>query len=131
MQQPTTVSFANAVSSICSGRLFGLVECDISVLSHLRATFSEMAPIFKNVEVGCEHLGEFMLCLARQRDYLSRPSHMLVGVLKGERVLLFRELGRWYLQHNHQDLSAATIQAKQAIQVVWRKCVRYQEKERC
>ena len=56
---------------------------------------------------------------------------MLVGVLKGERVLLFRELGRWYLQHNHQDLSAATIQAKQAIPVVWRKCVRYQEKERC
>ena len=40
-----------------------------------------------------------MLCLARQRGYLSRPSRMLVGALKGERVLLFGELARWYLQH--------------------------------
>ena len=93
MQQPTTPSFATAVSNIRSGRFFKLVECDISVPSHLRAKFSEMAPIFKNVKVGREHLGDHMLCLARQRGYLSRPSRMLVGALKGERILLFSELG--------------------------------------
>ena len=32
------------------------------------------------------------------RGYLSRPSRMLVGALKGEQVLLFSELARWYLQ---------------------------------
>ena len=58
-----------------------------------------MSPIFKNVEVGREHLGERMLCLVRQRNYLSRPSRMLVGALKGERVLLFSELAWWYMQH--------------------------------
>ena len=99
VQQPTTPSFATAVSNIRSGRFFGLVECDISVPSHLHAKFSKMAPIFKNVEVGREHLGDRLLCLARQRCYLSRPSRMLVGALKGEQILLFSELARWYLQH--------------------------------
>ena len=75
------------------------MECDISVPSHLRTKFSEMAPIFKNVEVGHEHLDGRMLRLARQRGYLSRPSRMLVGALMGERVLLFSELAWWYLQH--------------------------------
>ena len=74
------------------------MECDISVPPHLRAKFSEMAPIFKNVKVGREHLGDHMLCLARQRGYLARATRMLVGALKGERILLFSELARWYLQ---------------------------------
>ena len=99
VQQPTTSSFVSAVSSIRSGRFFLLVKCDISVPAHLRATFSEIAPIFKNVEVESEHLGERIFCLARQRDYLLRQSRMLVGALKGERVLLFSELAQWYLQH--------------------------------
>ena len=85
VQQPTTPSFASAVSSLRSGQCFELLECDISVPSHLHATFYEMASIFKNVKVGREHLGERMLCLARQKGYLSRPSRMLVG----EQVLLF------------------------------------------
>ena len=68
------------------GSFFRLVECDISVQSHLHAKFAKMAPIFKNVKVGREHLGERMLHLAKQRGYLSRSSRMLVGALKGERV---------------------------------------------
>ena len=39
-----------------------------------------------------------MFCLVRQRDYLSRPSRVLVGALKSEQVLLFSELAQWYLQ---------------------------------
>ena len=56
VQQPTTPWFATAVGNICSGRFLGLVECDISVPSHLCAKFSKMAPIFKNVKVGREPL---------------------------------------------------------------------------
>ena len=73
------------------------MECDISVPSHLRAKFSEMASNFTNVKVGHEHFGKHILRLARQRGYLSGPSRMLVGALKSERVLLFSELARWYL----------------------------------
>ena len=57
-----------------------------------------MTLIFKNVEIGREHIGEHMFCLVRQRDYLSRPSRVLVGALKSEQVLLFSELAQWYLQ---------------------------------
>ena len=99
VQQPTTPWFATAVSHIRGGRFLRLVECDISDPSHLCAKFSEMAPIFKNVKVGHEHLGEHMLCLARQRGYLSRPSRILVGALRGERVMLFSELAWWCLQN--------------------------------
>ena len=55
VQQPTTPWFSTAVSNIRSGRFLGLVECNISVPLHLRAKFSEMASIFKNVKVGREH----------------------------------------------------------------------------
>ena len=75
VQQPTTPSFATAVSNIRSGWFFGLVECDISVPPHLCAKFSEMAPIFKNVKVGREHLGERMLRLARQGLPLQTKSY--------------------------------------------------------
>ena len=67
----------------------------ISVPSHLRAKFSEMAPIFKNVKVGREHLGDRMLCLARQRGYLDVLKdgvNRLVGVL-GMRPALV--VARW------------------------------------
>ena len=41
-------------------RLFGFVECDIEVPGHLKEYFSEMTPIFKNVKVCLDHIGEFM-----------------------------------------------------------------------
>ena len=44
VQQPTTPSFASAVRSIHSGPFFGLVECDISVPSHLVPHFFRWLP---------------------------------------------------------------------------------------
>ena len=42
------------------GVLFGFVECDIKAPDHLRSHFEEITPIFKNMEVQLEDIGEFM-----------------------------------------------------------------------
>ena len=39
------------IQYIREGRLFGFVECDIEVPEQLKEYFSEMTPIFKNVDV--------------------------------------------------------------------------------
>ena len=41
-------------------RLFGFVECDIEVPEHIKEYFSEMTPIFKNVDVCLDDVGEVM-----------------------------------------------------------------------
>ena len=39
---------------------FGCVEVDIHVPDHLKEKFSEMCPILKNTEIGCDDIGDFM-----------------------------------------------------------------------
>ena len=87
------------IERIKDGSFFGLVECDIVVPEHLRDKFSEMSPIFKNTVVGREQLGKEMRELAEKTGYLKRASRMLIGSLRGDRVLLFSGLAKWYLQH--------------------------------
>ena len=48
------------IKYIQDGHLFGFVECDIEVPDHLKEYFSEMTPIFKNVDVCLDDVGEFM-----------------------------------------------------------------------
>ncbi len=38
-------------SDVMSDKLFGYVECDITVPEHLHEHFSEMCPIFKNIDI--------------------------------------------------------------------------------
>ena len=80
------------------GRLFGFVECDIHVPEHRRHYFSEMCPIFKNVELSREDLSEHMKQFAEEENYLKRPQRYLVGSLKGDKILLLTELLRWYME---------------------------------
>ena len=82
----------------CSGHSFGLKSV-ISVPLKLLCRFSELAPIFKNADVGCKRLGSQRLWLARQIKCLSRPTPMLVVFSRKKRISLFNELTRWYLQH--------------------------------
>ena len=87
------------VDRITSGKFFGLVECDISVPDELREKFSEMTPVFKNVEVTRQQLGPRMTAFADGKHFLKRPSRMLIGSMFGEKVLLLSALARWYLSH--------------------------------
>ena len=87
------------IERVRDGSFFGLIECDIVVPDCLKDKFSEMSPIFKNTLVGREQLGDNMRKLAEEKGYLNRASRMLIGSMRGDRVLLFSGLARWYLQH--------------------------------
>ena len=93
------MSLEKWIKRISDGSFFGLVECDIVVPDCLKDKFSEMSPIFKNTLVGREQLGNDMRKLAENTGYLKRPTRMLIGSLRGDLVLLFSGLARWYLQH--------------------------------
>ena len=87
------------LESVVNGTLFGVVECDIRVPESLKEKFSEMCPLFKNVEISREDIGEHMKQYAEENDIMSRPRRSLIGSLKGDKVLLATPLLKWYLEH--------------------------------
>lgn len=82
-----------------NNKFFGLIDCDISVPDNLTSKFSEMQPIFKNIEVTRQDLSEHMKGFAEQSNYLSCEQRMLIGSMRGEKIMLLSSLAQWYLKH--------------------------------
>ena len=87
------------IQYIQDGRLFGFVECDIEVPDHLKDYFSEMTPIFKNVDVCLNDVGELMQECAKQHNIKDVPHRLLIGSYFGKKVGLSIPLLKWYLEH--------------------------------
>jgi hypothetical protein len=89
------------LSMVKSDELFGFVEVDIHVPKNLYNYFSEMPPIFKNVEIdgsNVEHVGEYMARV--QQDIYGMKGMKggkLIGSMKGEKITLLTPLLKWYL----------------------------------
>ena len=99
MYPPTeSMDLAVIVRRIKSGEFFGFIECDNSVPEKLRDKFSEMSPVFKNVQVSRKELSPHMLRFAEKSGYLKAPQRMLIGSMFGEKILLLSELAKWYLE---------------------------------
>ena len=96
----------NILQFVKKDKLFGLVECSIKVPDHLKEKFIEMTPIFKNIEMGREHISEYKKNLAETQGYLTRPRRCLIGSYFGEKILLATPLLIWYLE---QDLEVTEI----------------------
>ena len=80
------------------GSLFGFVECDLRVPEDLVHKFSEMPPIFKNVQLDRSHLSEHMREYAEERGLMTRPRRCLIGSMRGDKILLLTELLKWYME---------------------------------
>ena len=78
------------LSAIQNGKIFGMVLCDIKTPKHLNliSYFSEFCPIFKNVEVGREDIGDLMEKFAVDNNLLSKPQKMLIGSYFADKILL-------------------------------------------
>ena len=74
------------IKYIQDGHLFGFVECDIEVPDHLKEYFSEMTPIFKNVDVCLDDVGEFMQEYAKQQNIKDVPRCLLIGSYFGKKI---------------------------------------------
>ena len=79
--------------------LFGCVECNIHVPEHLRDHIQEICPIFKNVEISREDIGDYMKTYTEEYDIMKQPRRSLIGSMIGEKILLATPLLRWYLEH--------------------------------
>lgn len=95
-------TYDGIVEDFQTGKVFGFLQCDIEVPEHLKEHFSEMAPIFKNVEINPteEIIGSHMFNFNESRGKLaSKAARKLIGSYFGTKILLYAPLLQWYLQH--------------------------------
>lgn len=97
MAERKTMTEEQILRAIAEDKIFGLVECDIFVPSHLQAQFAEMPPIFKNILVSRNDLPDHMRTHAEEYGHLSQPQQMLVGSFFGKKVLVLTSLLKWYM----------------------------------
>ena len=99
LDQVKKMTEETVLASVMDGTLFGCVECDIRVPDHLKESFGEMCPIFKNVEISRDDIGEYMKRYAEENKITSQPRRSLIGSYFGEKILLATPLLKWYLEH--------------------------------
>ena len=113
------------LSAVSDDTLFGFVECDIAVPERWEGQFrsalspqeyfSEMCPLFGNVDIPFESIGDHMQNFVRREqlsNYLKKgknessfnftvpkPRRLLAGVMKATKILLSTSLLKWYLEH--------------------------------
>lgn len=96
------VETADTVAKVLKDDIFGFVEVDIHVPEHLYNYFSEMPPIFKNVELdgaNVEHIGEYMARVQKEIYAMKGlKGGKLIGSMKGEKITLLTPLLKWYLE---------------------------------
>ncbi|XP_078359971.1 uncharacterized protein LOC144644372 [Oculina patagonica] len=86
------------IQAVEDGSFFGTVEVDIHVPTELKGKFSEMTPIFKNVEITRDVIGPHMRQFAENHDIMSRPRRSLIGSYFGQKILLATPLLKFYLE---------------------------------
>ena len=87
------------IQYIQDGHIFDFVECDIEVPDHLKEYFSEMTPIFKNVDVCLDDVGEFMQNYAKEHNIKNVPHRLLIRSYFGKKIGLTKPLLKCYLKH--------------------------------
>ena len=82
------------------GNLFGYAQCEIEVPENLRANFANFPPIFKNILVSKNDIGDLMKPYAEEEGIMSQPRKMLIssftiqnGTLTTPLILFFLQLG--------------------------------------
>ena len=87
------------LEGVASGRLFGMVECDIRIpddwpshFQHPTMTpyeyFEEMSPLFCTIDVPFELIGEHMQEHVRRFELSEKPRRLLVGGMRARQMLL-------------------------------------------
>jgi len=110
----TIEAYDGIVYDIKADKIFGFLECDIRTPEHLKDYFSEMTPIFKNIEIDVEDesvIGSHMHNYNQERMkaikegtsggqmYFAKKSRKLIGRYFGEKILIYAPLLKWYLAH--------------------------------
>ena len=85
------------IKAIKNEKIFGLVQCDINVPENLKQYFEELTPIFKNVDISINDIGETMKKYCLENDLLKQPRKQLIGSYFGEKLWIMSPLAKWYM----------------------------------
>ena len=85
------------LAAVLNNQLFGALEVDIKVPDHLKPTFAEILPIFKNVEVSRDDIGDHMRQYAVDHVIMFQPRKSLIGGMLGSKIIIITPLLKWYL----------------------------------
>ena len=92
------LSTDSLLAKIKDGSLFGYVQCDLVVPDELKSKFANFPPIFKNTEVGRNHIGDYMKNYAIENEMLKHPQRMLISSFKLENGTVITPLFNFYLE---------------------------------
>lgn len=92
------LSEAQLLQRVRDDSFFGCVVVDIETPDNLKERFHEMAPVFRNVEIQRQDIGEHMRQFAERNDVMATPRRALVGSYRGENILLSTPLLKFYLE---------------------------------
>ena len=65
----------------------------------MKEKIAEMCPIFKNVDIPFEAIGDTMQSYVTENNLNTKPRRGLLGSMFANKILLTTPLLRWYLEH--------------------------------
>ena len=77
--------------------IFGYVQCDLSVPNELKAKFSNFPPIFENIDVTRNNIGEQLKTYAEENNLIKQPQRMLISNFKLTNGTLITPIFNFYL----------------------------------
>lgn len=92
---PVDQSIEYYKKQIMTDKLFGFLEVDIHVPEHLKEKFSEWSPIYKNIDIEYKDLTDEM----KKHVSPNYKQRSLIGSNKGEKILLYTPLLKFYIKH--------------------------------
>ena len=92
------MSETTLLTKIRNGSVFGVVDCELEVPSHLYNKFKKFPPIFKNVEVSRNDIGLHMQEFAIENKLLSQPRRMLISSMKLDKGPIITPLLQFYIE---------------------------------
>ena len=102
MTENVSMTEPQIIQALKEDKFFGVIECDIEVPDNLKSKFSEMQPIYKNVELTKDCLSEHMKAIAKESGHLKGKLKMLIASMCGSKILLLTSLAKWYLEQGLQ-----------------------------
>jgi hypothetical protein len=77
-------------------RMFGALEVDMEVPDHLKGTFVEISPVFKNTQVSRDDIGDHMMTYAEEQGIMNQKRKCMIGSIYGEKIMVISPLLKWY-----------------------------------
>lgn len=88
---------SQVLKAIRDEKFFGLALVDISTPEALKPFFAEFPPIFKNVDITRQDIGDFMHDYAKQHGLMKKPRRSLISSYFADEILLATPLLNWYI----------------------------------